>query len=214
MNPDTLSAVGVCSLWLDGNEVKDHVFLLGKTVFFWGRIGKIMQLLASFVIFAEIIGPNRLRQLACALRSRYDLLKALIDVRIAFKNSLDFLLIHDIEEGNLRARIFYFFMFIGTGLICYWLFIYSKIIHLDFGFMNKPVPFIATIVLFFILSRVILALIPLVFTAFIYCFGLILAYLILKPVAYVLDREYIDIKIKVVSFFVLLLGSFFDLLSA
>ena len=214
MNPDTLSAVGVCAKWLQGAEVKDHVFLLGKTVFFWGRIGKIMQLLASFVIFAEIIGPDRLRMLACALRSRYDLIKAIVDVKIAFKNSLDFLLLHDIEEGNLRARLFYFFMFIGTGLIVYWLFIYGNFLKIDFGFIGHPLPFILSIVLFFVLSRVILALIPLIFTAFIYCFGLILAYLILKPLAYVLDREYIDIKIKVVSFFVLLLGSFFDLLSA
>ena len=214
MNPDTLSAVGVCAKWLEGVDVKDHVFLLGKTVFFWGRIGKIMQLLASFVIFAEIIGPSRLRTLACALRSRYDLIKAIVDVKIAFKNSLDFLLLHDIEEGNLRARLFYFFMLVGTGLIVYWLFIYGKIINIDFGFMSKPFPFVGSIILFLILSRAILALIPLVFTAFIYFFGLIMAYSILKPVAFVLDREYIDIKIKVISFFILLLGSFFDLLSA
>ena len=214
MNPDTLSAVGVCAKWLEGVDVKDHVFLFGKTVFFWGRIGKIMQLLASFVIFAEIIGPSRLRALACALRSRYDLIKAIVDVKIAFKNSLDFLLLHDIEEGNLRARLFYFFMLIGTGLIVYWLFIYGRIISIDFGFMSKPVPFVASIVLFLILIRFILALIPLVFTAFIYLFGLLMAYSILKPVAFVLDREYIDIKIKVISFFILLLGSFFDLLSA
>jgi hypothetical protein len=214
MNPDTLSAVGVCAKWLEGVEVKNHVFLLGKTVFFWGRIGKIMQLLASFVIFAEIIGPTRLRALACALRSRYDLIKAIMDVKIAFKNSLDFLLLHDIEEGNLRARLFYFFMLVGTGLIVYWLFIYGKIITIDFGFMSKPLPFVASIVLFLVLIRFILALIPLVFTAFIYFFGLLMAYSVLKPVAFVLDREYIDIKIKVISFFILLLGSFFDLLSA
>ena len=214
MNPDTLSAVGVCAKWLEGVDVKDHVFLFGKTVFFWGRIGKIMQLLASFVILAEIIGPTRLRALACALRSRYDLIKAIVDVKIAFKNSLDFLLLHDIEEGNLRARLFYFFMLIGTGLIVYWLFIYGKIISIDFGFMSKPLPFVASIVLFLILIRFILALIPLIFTAFIYFFGLIMAYSVLKPVAFVLDREYIDIKIKVISFFILLLGSFFDLLAA
>jgi hypothetical protein len=212
--PDTLSTIGLCAKWFEGEEVAHHVFLLGKTVFFWGRIGKVMQLLASFVIFAEIIGPVRLRMLAAALRSRYDLLKALIDVRIAFKNSLDFLLIHDIEEGNLRARIFYFFMISGAGLIVYWLFIYSRFVTIDLGFINKPVPFILAIVLFFVLSRVILALIPLVFTAIIYCFGLLMAYLVLKPIAYVLDREYIDIKIKVLSFFVLLLGSFFDLLAS
>jgi hypothetical protein len=214
MNPDTLSTIGVCAKWLEGVEVKDHIFLFGKTVFFWGRIGKVMQLLASFVIFAEIIGPDRLRMLACALRSRYDLIKAIVDVKIAFKNSLDFLMLHDIEEGNLRARLFYFFMIIGTGLIVYWLFIYGKIINIDFGFMSKPLPFLLAIIVFLVLSRVILALIPLVFTAVIYCFGLIMAYLILKPVAYVLDREYIDIKIKVLSFFILLLGSFLDLLSA
>ncbi len=214
MHEDTLSVIGICAKWLEGEEVKNHIFLFGKTVFFWGRIGKIMQLLASFVIFAEIIGPARLRMLACALRSRYNLIKALVDVKIAIKNSLDFLMLRDIEEGNQRARLFYFFMFIGTGLIVYWLFVYEKIFKIDFGFISHPLPFILFIAAFFILLRVILALIPLVFTAFIYCFGLIMAYLILKPVAYVLDREYIDIKIKVVSFFVLLLGSFFDLLSA
>jgi hypothetical protein len=212
--PDTLSTIGLCAKWFEGEPVANHVFLLGKTVFFWGRIGKVMQLLASFVIFAEIIGPERLRMLACALRSRYDLLKAVIDVRIAFKNSLDFLLLHDIEEGNLRARLFYFFMVIGTGLIVYWLFIYNQLIHINFGFLSKPIPFILFILLCVVLFRFILALIPLVFTAIIYCFGLLMAYLVLKPIAYVLDREYIDIKIKVLSFFVLLLGSFFDLLAS
>ncbi len=214
MNPDTLSTIGLCATWLEGVEVKEHVLFLGKTVFFWGRIGKIMILVSSFVIFAEIIGPDRLRALACALRSRYDVLKAIIDVKIAVKNSFDFLLLRDIEEGNLRARIFYFFMVIGAGLIVYCLFIYVRINRIDFSFISHPAQFFALIIALFILSRVILALIPLFFTALIYCFGLIMAYLILKPIAYVLDREFIDIKIKVVSFFVLLLGSFLDLLAA
>ena len=48
-------------LWLEGALTPDEVWLLGLTIRWWGRIGQAFQLVSGLAILTEIIGVDRIR---------------------------------------------------------------------------------------------------------------------------------------------------------
>ena len=51
------------NLWWNSAEIKNH-YLYGLEILWWGRIGKVVQLLSAVSILAEIIGHEKLRYTA------------------------------------------------------------------------------------------------------------------------------------------------------
>ena len=57
--------------WLDGTNIND-MRLWGLEILWWGRFGKIAELVAALAIIAEIVGPDRLNALAIRLHVALD----------------------------------------------------------------------------------------------------------------------------------------------
>ena len=55
-------------LWLSDNLSADTV-LWGISIFWWERIGKVMQFLGATTIVADIIGPEKIRKFGTSLQS-------------------------------------------------------------------------------------------------------------------------------------------------
>ena len=55
-------------LWLSDNLSADAL-LWGISIFWWERIGKVMQFLGAITIVADIIGPDRIREFGTSVRS-------------------------------------------------------------------------------------------------------------------------------------------------
>jgi hypothetical protein len=56
-------------IWFSEGETR-NLTLWGLKILWWGRIGKVVQLIAALTILAEIIGPERLRVFSKSLRTR------------------------------------------------------------------------------------------------------------------------------------------------
>ena len=52
--------------WWDGQQVTQHL-LWGWPIFYWGRLGKIIQFLAACVVVAELLGADTLREFGRSL---------------------------------------------------------------------------------------------------------------------------------------------------
>ena len=63
------------SAWGSGHLRPDHE-LWGLSVFWWGRVGKIVALLSAFAIVAEFAGPARLRRIGGFLHGTIDIRQA------------------------------------------------------------------------------------------------------------------------------------------
>ena len=58
----------IWKLWLSDNLSADAV-LWGISIFWWERIGKVMQFLGATTIVADIVGPEKIRQFGTSLQS-------------------------------------------------------------------------------------------------------------------------------------------------
>jgi hypothetical protein len=47
------------SMWAQGHHLESY-WILGHQVFWWGRVGKVLEFVAGSVVVADIIGPDRL----------------------------------------------------------------------------------------------------------------------------------------------------------
>lgn len=52
--------------WLSGH-LSPNATIWGVSIFWWGRIGKIMQVIGAITIIADIIGPEKIRKFGSSL---------------------------------------------------------------------------------------------------------------------------------------------------
>ena len=202
-------------LWLSDNLSADAV-LWGISIFWWERIGKVMQFLGASTIIADIIGPEKIRQFGTSLQSTNSP-KTLIQflkrcfawyVRI-FRQTI---MKEYTKDSGDRESIKFFQLNILNYFICFLLTVFTVVVaelHIFNWFFLIEVIFIfgcllvSIAPLFTVLTLVTLALL-----------GLAVNSILLQPLAHLLESPSLDRLLKIASLLLLLLGFFGELLGS
>ena len=204
-----------CKLWLSDNLPADAV-LWGISIFWWERIGKVMQFLGASTIIADIIGPEKIRQFGTSLQSTNSP-KTLIQflkrcfawyVRI-FRQTI---MKEYTKDSGDRESIKFFQLNILNYFICFLLTVFTVVVaelHIFNWFFLVEAIFIfgcllvSIAPLFTVLILVMLALL-----------GLAVNSILLQPLAHLLESPSLDRLLKIASLLLLLLGFFGELLGS
>ena len=203
-------------LWLSDNLPADAI-LWGISIFWWERIGKVMQFLGATTIVADIIGPEKIRKFGTSLQSTSSP-KTLIEflkrcfawyARI-FRQTIMKDYTRDSSDRESKPKFFqlnllnYFICFLLTVFtvvtaelqILNWFFLVEAIFI--FGCL-----LVSLAPLFTVLTVVVIALL-----------GLTVNSIFVKPLAYFLEHPSLDRLLKIASLIFLLLGFFLELLGS
>ena len=202
-------------LWLSDNLSADAV-LWGISIFWWERIGKVMQFLGGSTIIADIIGPEKIRQFGTSLQSTNSP-KTLIQflrrcfawyVRI-FRQTImkDYT-----KDSGDRESIRFFQLNILNYSICFLLTVFTVVVaelHIFNWFFLIEAIFIFGCLLVSIAPLVtVLTLVTLALL------GLAVNSILLQPLAHLLESPSLDRLLKIASLLLLLLGFFGELLGS
>jgi len=66
-----LSALQALSLWQSG-EIPGHYTLWGHHLYFWGRLGRTLEVASAFAVMIDLLGADRLATIANELRQWHD----------------------------------------------------------------------------------------------------------------------------------------------
>ena len=202
-------------LWLSDNLPADAI-LWGISIFWWERIGKVMQFLGATTIVADIIGPEKIRQFGTSLQSTNSP-KTLIQFLkrcfawyiVIFRQTImkDYT-----KDSGDRESIRFFQLNILNYFICFLLTVFTVVaaeLHiLNWFFLVEAI---------FIFGCLLVSIAPLftVLTVFaIASFGLAVNSIFVKPLAYFLEHPSLDRLLKIASLIFLLLGFFLELLGS
>lgn len=209
-----LSLLQAWTLWMDGPLPADATYL-GLKMFVWARAGKVLQFLGGATILAEIVGTQRLRLFGASLHAVFSARSALAflrDVWTFYKSWLG-ILRHDkgsdayqkADEqlnatltGKLWIALLLLLLFGGLALI------WSE--HDLWGLLAIAV------VWFFVLALITPSLVAVLGVAAYAALMLIQA--VVATTAWLLEREKLDLWIKLLAFLALLIGFHFDFLGS
>lgn len=202
-------------LWSTGKLPDSHV-LWGLEIFWWGRIGKVLQAFALVTVVVEIIGPVRLRNFGTRLHKAmsWKMIKMLVsdaghyreswkrfmasedgtpeeDKELERQESLSSNTLHVI----LLALVIAVFGVVAWRAFEWWLAI--LVATFAFGLYAWISAYVTTAVLILILS-----------------IGWLLDAILVKPTAYVLTRRHLDKLLKLVALLSAVLGLHFDFLAS
>ena len=208
-----VSYTEIWSLWLEGQMVADF-HLWGMRILWWGRIGKVIGLVSALAIVAEIIGPERLRNVGESIRIRYSFSNTWSLARDAIKAPGHLLnLLDKNNTNNLKSVLtlpFVPFVYYSWILLCL-LLTYFSWHYYFYGFLGSIIfgigvgSFFGLMISILIYPLIIFSVaIPLV----------IFNVLLLRPFAWVMEHKSMGKIIKVVSVVLLLVGFHFDLLAS
>lgn len=167
-------------LWFSGQSANSFL-LWGMQILWWGRLGKVVQLVSALTIVAEIVGPQRIVKFGKSLHPEFTFQRAWADTKRLFIDTSQNIeavfrtrkdrdgLYYTLRE--LKSDLCYITSFLLSLLwYCYRLYRSSSIL-----FMNS---------------------------------------LMIEPLAWILERPYINNLIKVISILLLLIGFHFDPLAS
>lgn len=203
-------------LWLSDNLSADAV-LWGISIFWWERIGKVMQFLGATTIVADIIGPEKIRKFGTSLQSTNSP-KTLIQFLkrcfawyvVIFRQTI--MKDYTRNSTNKESKLRFFQLNILNYFICFLLTIFTVVVaELDifnwFFLVEAIFIFCCLLVsiapLFTVLAIVTVALL-----------GLTINSIFLQPLAHLLEHPSLDRLLKIASLLLLLLGFFFELLGS
>ena len=66
-----LTALQALSLWQTG-EIPGHYTLWGHHLYFWGRLGRILEIAAAFAVLIDLLGADRLATIARELQQWHE----------------------------------------------------------------------------------------------------------------------------------------------
>jgi hypothetical protein len=198
--------------WLEGEALGT---VWGLRVYWWARIGKLAQLLGALTILAEIIGPARLRSFSASLRTLRAARWALGVLRdsagwlVAFfryqfgKSERRDKRLREMEQfgTNIPATVLY----LGIALVIavrLWDNTQTTMDNLFHGLLaGSCITVVAT---------------PLIvlFVALVLASCAIVVGLVVRPVAWVLERPALEKVAKVASLLLVLVGAFLELLAS
>ena len=199
--------------------VDSHLFSL--KILWWGRIGKIAELIAALAIVAELIGAAPIRAFGVSLRNIIDMRQAARSISVSWGFVVPFLsllrsafasppnrqvLAARSIDRMIRNPLFFAWLFLTIVSIAGGIFVFQIILDGWWTWLAG----------FYVGGALGWSFIPILFMlgAFISWLILLSADLILEAVAAVIDRESIDKWIKGSSVILLVVGFHFDLLSS
>jgi hypothetical protein len=211
-----ISVVEAWALWLTGH-LSPHATIWGVSLFWWGRLGKMMQFVGAFTIIADIIGPEKIRRFGTSLQGAItpnSLIQFLRDCfewyAVIFRHTLMKDYVDDSPITTAKARrsqldiLNYVICFLLTALIVFsiklqytgWAFLIESAII--FGCLLVSISPLVTV--FVILTLILL--------------GLVINSGLIKPLAWILEHPSLDRFTKIVSLLFLLVGFHFELLAS
>jgi hypothetical protein len=194
--------------------------LYGKQIIWWGRAGKILEFIAALTIIAEIIGPEKMRNFGKSLHAKSTMVKVIARlnyirmwVRGMFGGPPK-----GVNEGewekeakkyqeSILGGAYYLFAFI--------LFIIGLNVSVSIAgkYVLSGLGLIIVYVTWYLALLLSLLLIFAILIGWV-SIGLIIDLLLIAPIAWILDKEYLGKWIKVASIIMLLIGFHFDLLAS
>lgn len=217
-------------VWLSGQPTNELI-LWGVSIFWWGRIGKILQTVGFVTLIAEIIGPERIRAFRNSIIPMDGMYRFFVTTFI-IPNYYRFIRFMDSVMDYLFEKIFNKLMEIYFRKFAFPL-IYSENNILtriqdspNIPTSSKLYPIssnIITIVIFVpLLIFALMIIIPI--SVAVMEIGLVIFFLLLVislldlfiflPTLFILENKYLDKLIKLFILVVLVLGFHFDLLSS
>jgi hypothetical protein len=211
-----ISIVEAWSLWLSG-RLSPNVMILGVSIFWWGRLGKVMQFVGAATIIADIIGPERIRHFGSSLHGAITarvLLRFLKDCFDWYQIVFRYTLMKDYTDEVISAKkqpkqvkldiLNYCICFLLTTFVILlaglpptsWVFLVEAAII--FGCLLVSVSPILTVLI--------------VFSAAIS--SLVINAVLIQPLAFALEHPSLDRLTKIVSLLLLLAGFHFELLAS
>lgn len=204
-----------CKLWLSDNLPADAI-LWGISIFWWERIGKVMQFLGATTIIADIIGPEKIRQFGTSLQSTNSpktLIQFLKRCFAWYVGIFRQTIMKDYtKDSGDRESIKFFQLNILNYFICFLLTVFTVVVaelHIFNWFFLVEAIFIfgcllvSIAPLFTVLTLVAIALL-----------GLTVNSIFLQPLAHLLEHPSLDRLLKIASLLLLLLGFFGELLGS
>ncbi|WP_019509411.1 hypothetical protein [Pleurocapsa sp. PCC 7319] len=203
-------------LWLSDNLPADAI-LWGISIFWWERIGKVMQFLGATTIVADIIGPEKIRKFGTSLQSTNSP-KTLIQFLkrcfawyvVIFRQTI--MKDYTRDSTNKESKNKFFQLNILNYAICFLLTVFTVFLaelHIFNWFFLVEAIFIfgcllvSIAPLFTVLAIVTVALL-----------GLTINSILLRPLAHLLEHPSLDRLLKIASLLLLLLGFFGELLGS
>jgi hypothetical protein len=202
-------------LWAQG-ELDPHALLWGLQLFWWGRIGKALQLIAGAMIVIEIVGPERLRRFGESLddRLRPESLRALL------LGSGTWLVAHILfhvvaragseQRGRAGARLDQpgaaTLNFVLSAALGVWIGVnahFGLVYDIGAGIFVAAVGMMVAVPLLITVLLTIAALV-----------GLSLRMAVIAPAVRILESDSLDRGAKLVALVLLLVGFHFDFLSS
>ncbi len=214
-----VSWVQAWGAWWSGHHLREETLLWGRTLLFWGRLGKSLQFAGAITVILELIGRERLASFALDLRMSRPLGRLVGKMQSAARGARDL-------AGEMLREHF--------GTICcvsvffLWWYLKTHIVSWIFGPLPEPsgvmkwISWIFAGVDMFVHGAILLVLagFPLVLAAFFLIATLAavamsaLDWVILRPTIKVFEYPRLEWLVKLFAFVALLVGFHFDLLAS
>jgi hypothetical protein len=203
-------------LWLSDNLSADAV-LWGISIFWWERIGKVMQFLGATTIVADIIGPEKIRKFGTSLQRTNSpktpiqfLKRCFAWYIVIFRQTI--MKDYTKDSTNKKSKNRFFQLNILNYFICFLLTVFTVVVaelHIFNWFF-----LIEAIFIFGCLLVSIAPLLTVLAIIVITVLGLAINSIFIKPLAYLLEHPSLDRLLKIASLLLLLLGFFLELLGS
>lgn len=211
-----ISIVDAWVLWLSGHLSPD-LMIWGVSIFWWGRLGKIMQAIGAITIIADIIGPEKIRAFGASLQGAVTsaiLINFLRNCFEWYKTVFRHTVMKDYEDtvapitrqsGQFKLDVLnYFVCFLLTILVV------SSIGLQDTGWIL----IVETAIIFCCLLVSISPLITVLILMLLTFAGLVINLVFIKSLASALEHPSLDRFTKIASLLFLLVGFHFELLAS
>ena len=214
-----ISIIQAWTLWLT-DHLSPHMTIWGVSIFWWGRIGKMMQFVGAITIIADIIGPEQIRRFGTSLHnviaptSLIQFLQNCFDWytvicrHTLMKDYVDETSETTPEKGKPKRYqldfLNYFICLLLTVLII-------SLIKLPFA---NWVFLIEFGIIYGCLLISVSPLVTVLIVLLLILLGLVINSGLIKPLAWVLEHPSLDRFTKVVSLLFLLIGFHFELLTS
>lgn len=222
-------------LWFSG-MLEPHFLLWGVPLFWWGRIGKLVEFASAGTIIADILGPERIRVYGSSLHQRFtlEMAKQVLRNYFSFGNIIIryFATSDSSEEDQLLDQflatkygvisailgsVLTFWLLYSYGTIGWFLENISQSFQSEFLLVALVKLGFGGFVGLLIWGCAMYIVLPIfLFAAILFFVGFASAFdaLVIEPLAWILERPLVDRYIKVLSLLLLIIGFHFDILAS
>ncbi len=193
--------------WAAGNSTLEFE-LWGLEMLWWGRIGKILQLLGALTVLAEIVGPERLESTAVALKEASPFTGMVDRARRRWRPVWDWVQTRRAgaaERSRTSAEAARSlggvpFLALGVRLVVALLFVVVAVAFASWGWLIVLVALAGG--LFLLLAAAVLS-----------ALGWLVAVTLIRPAALLISIAAVEAWVKVLAIALLVSGVHFDLLA-